>query len=666
MDTARVIDGRFRLERELGRHGSVVTWLATDLQHNRPCTAKEFLLGRAGPAESLAQFRARSAIISHLDHPGIPAWIAFTCQEEGIDVRCLLVQEFVEGETLAAAVAGGRRFTEERAASLLWQAASVLRYLHRYSPPLVHGNIKPSNIILGKDGVLRLTDFSFPNLPRADEVLPAPGTEELTSGYTPPEALEGAATPASDVFSLGMSLIYALSGEQPSFVGRAGGRAALPETARVSDWLVRFLERMTDPDPAERFQDGAALREALPVWAGRVRAGGKRFPWAVLAAGAGALFLGWLALAVPWSSRRSGEPATPTAPGSGSHAQAPRDTHPAAPPELSTSKRAYAPGEPVTVFFGGFPGNQTDWVTIVEASAPDSSYAEWFYLKGEREGRRTFKGLRTGSYEVRGYHDWPAGDYRVQGRYAFTVTAPPVEAAPAPGRPPAPPPPPEAPAPQTLVEGRLRHGGRPLEELTPLTPVFWFRNEARNVVERPVVEYEGGRFRIAGLPAGEIGMSVRVDLEPGNPPVYPGDLDAWDNLKVPDRGVLAADVALREIIRLREPRDNGALIPGWDVECGRGSRLESPVTFRWDRLDGDADYTALVTRVNCRDGYRTTETAFGTTTRETAVTVPLAPSRDGECYAFHLAARRGGVPVGMFTTHGERGLGWDFRFIVAP
>ena len=48
------------------------------------------------------------------------------------------------------------------------------------------------------------------------------------------------------------------------------------------------------------------------------------------------------------------------------------------------------------------------------------------------------------------------------------------------------------------------------------------------------------------------------------------------------------------------------------------------------------------------------------------MTVPLAPSRDGECYAFHLAARRGGVPVGMFTTHGEHGLGWDFRFTVRP
>lgn len=666
MDTTRVIDGRFRLERELGRHGSVVSWLATDLERNRRCAVKEFLLGRAGPAESLAQFRARSAIISHLSHPGIPAWVAFTCREEGIDVRCFLVQEFVEGETLAAAVAGGRRFTEERAASLLWQAASVLRYLHRYAPPLVHGNIKPSTIILGKDGVLRLTDFSFPNLPRADELLPAPGTEELTSGYTPPEALEGAATPASDVFSLGMSVIHALSGEQPSFVGRAGGRPALPQTARVADWLVRFLERMTDPDPAKRFPDGAAVREALPVWAGRVRAGGKRFPWAVLGAGAGALLLGWLALAVPWSGRQSKEPAAPPAPSAGSDAQAPRATHPAAPPELATSKRAYAPGEPVTVLFGGFPGSQTDWITIVEATAPDRSYAEWFYLQGEREGRRTFKGLRTGSYELRAYYDWPAGDYRVQGRYPFAVTAPPAEAAPAPQAPLTPPPPPEAPAPTTLVQGRLRHGDRPLEELTDLTPVFWFRNEALNVVERPVVAYERGRFRIAGLPAGKIGMSVRVDLEPGNPPVYPGDLDAWDNLRVPDQGVLDADVALREIIRLREPRDNGDLIPGWDVACGGGSRLEAPVTFRWDPLDGDVDYAVRVLRLSCRDGYRTAGTAFETTTRETAVAVPLAPSESGECYAFHLSARLGDVPVGMFTTHGERGLGWDYRFVVTP
>jgi hypothetical protein len=88
---------------------------------------------------------------------------------------------------------------------------------------------------------------------------------------------------------------------------------------------------------------------------------------------------------------------------------------------LRTREPVYAPDQSIVVEFSGFPGNKGDWITVVQASARPDSYAEWDYTGGKSSGSLTFKGLSAGSYEVRGYYNWPAGGYTVQARHAFTV-----------------------------------------------------------------------------------------------------------------------------------------------------------------------------------------------------------------------------------------------------
>ena len=98
-----------------------------------------------------------------------------------------------------------------------------------------------------------------------------------------------------------------------------------------------------------------------------------------------------------------------------------------------------------------------------------------------------------------------------------------------------PPRPRRAPAPFALssskgaIEGRLLFDGQPVSRVTSLQPTFWFRNAAKGTPEKPQVEYKEGAFRLRGLPAGEMVMGARVNLEPANPNLYPGDLDAWTN-----------------------------------------------------------------------------------------------------------------------------------------
>ncbi|MEO1069624.1 MAG: hypothetical protein AAFW95_10975 [Cyanobacteria bacterium J06638_6] len=85
------------------------------------------------------------------------------------------------------------------------------------------------------------------------------------------------------------------------------------------------------------------------------------------------------------------------------------------------TQMTYAPGDAITVEFAGLPGNAQDWITVVEANAPDDTYGEWFYTGGQRSGTYTFDGLEPGTYEVRTYFDWPEGSYVVRSRSRFAV-----------------------------------------------------------------------------------------------------------------------------------------------------------------------------------------------------------------------------------------------------
>ncbi len=92
------------------------------------------------------------------------------------------------------------------------------------------------------------------------------------------------------------------------------------------------------------------------------------------------------------------------------------------PAYIRTQKNVYKPYEQIVVIYKNFPGNDTDWITIVKASDPPDTYGECPYTNGEKNGKMTFSGLEPGEYEVRVYFDWAnTGTYDVQLRHAFTI-----------------------------------------------------------------------------------------------------------------------------------------------------------------------------------------------------------------------------------------------------
>jgi len=84
-------------------------------------------------------------------------------------------------------------------------------------------------------------------------------------------------------------------------------------------------------------------------------------------------------------------------------------------------KTVFSRTESVTITYSGLPGNKNDWITLVKATLPDSTYGAWFYTSGRKSGTYSFGVVEPGDYEVRIYFDWPSGGYIVQKRVKIRV-----------------------------------------------------------------------------------------------------------------------------------------------------------------------------------------------------------------------------------------------------
>ncbi|HEX6184547.1 MAG TPA: protein kinase [Pyrinomonadaceae bacterium] len=222
----RTVEGRYRLERLVGRGGMGAVYEATHLAL-RSRVAVKILSGRLfGDDSALRRFAREARSLARLgQHPNIVSVHDYgELQTEG----AFLVMDFIEGESLAALLRRERRLTPPRAAELFGQVLAGVAAAHRAG--IVHRDLKPENILVsaGEGGAavprVRLLDFGLAKLVRADggeaPTATTPGVVMGTFGYMPPEQLAGGEVDErSDLFSVGVMCAEALTGERP-FSGR--------------------------------------------------------------------------------------------------------------------------------------------------------------------------------------------------------------------------------------------------------------------------------------------------------------------------------------------------------------------------------------------------------------------------------------------------------------
>lgn len=261
---------RYAIEREIGRGGMSRLYLAWDRQASRQVAVKLLL---QGPHTSLAdreRFRREALIAARLEHPHIVPCHEFVC----VDGLALAVMRYVPGESLADALARGRRFDPSEVVALLAPIADALAHAHRDG--VIHRDVKPANILLhGDDGWPFLTDFGIATLRTSEqsrsESAKAFGTPEFMS----PEQAAGAwdADHRGDLYSLGLVAYLLLAGRLPfrgtNALALAAQRVALEPPALgavapdVPPRLARVVDRCLERDPRRRWRDAATLRRAL-------------------------------------------------------------------------------------------------------------------------------------------------------------------------------------------------------------------------------------------------------------------------------------------------------------------------------------------------------------------------------------------------------------------
>ncbi len=248
----------YRILAQHGQGGFGITYRAARQSDQLEVIIKMLRMERLSEWKSLELFEREVQILKDLSHPNIPAYIDSFSQGDPPSALGL-IQTFVPGQDLARTMREGPRLSEDQMLSWFSQMLEVLDYLHRLSPPVIHRDITPKNILIRPDGKAFLLDFGAVQA----AVLTAStlaSTAAGTFGYAPMEQFMGRAFPASDLYGLGMTYLAVATGKQPEELELDGVRVNVRKNIRGNARMTLLLHDMTEPDPGRRL---ASAREAL-------------------------------------------------------------------------------------------------------------------------------------------------------------------------------------------------------------------------------------------------------------------------------------------------------------------------------------------------------------------------------------------------------------------
>ncbi|WP_158542570.1 serine/threonine protein kinase [Lujinxingia litoralis] len=254
----RRIGERFELQRLLGEGGFGATYVALDLESGRDVAIKVLHLERIEDWKALELFEREARVLKHLDHPRIPDYIDFISAES--TGQAYLAQELARGQSIGELLRDGRRFTEAEAKEVARQVLEVLVYLGGLRPQVVHRDLKPDNLLLDGDSI-SVVDFGA--VREVARKLGHHSTVAGTFGYMAPEQLMGRASPASDLFALGMTLIHMLSGVSPDTMEQRRGKPLFREQCVISEGFADLLDQMIEPIMEDRFDSAERCLELL-------------------------------------------------------------------------------------------------------------------------------------------------------------------------------------------------------------------------------------------------------------------------------------------------------------------------------------------------------------------------------------------------------------------
>lgn len=248
-------NGRLKILMQIAAGGLSAIYLAETLEKELRVIKESTLpptLNESLKTKAKELFEREAKILQKLSHPKIASVLDYFVE----DARDYLVLDFVPGHTLRQVVRQSGPLDEEEVLNYSRQVAEILEYLHMQSPPVIHRDITPDNLVLREDGQVVIIDFGA-----ANEVIgTATGTMIGKQAYIAPEQFRGRADKQSDLYALGGSMYYMLTGKDPEALSCSHPRTFKPEISPGVDALVAAC---TAEEITERMQSAEQLVEQI-------------------------------------------------------------------------------------------------------------------------------------------------------------------------------------------------------------------------------------------------------------------------------------------------------------------------------------------------------------------------------------------------------------------
>ena len=267
--------GKYKLLGQIGKGGMSSVYLAEHELMKRRVAVKVLPKNRVGDSSYLERFRLEARAVAKLDDPNIVR--AYDIDNEG-DVH-YIVMEYVDGQDLHQLVVGQGPLDYDMAADYIAQVANGLQHAHQMG--LVHRDIKPANCLVDRHNTVKLLDLGLAKLTEDDQASLTMANEENvlgTADYLAPEQALNSheADSRSDIYSLGCTLYFLLTGNPPFPEGSISERLLKHQTARpdtifkarpdAPPSLVEICEIMMSKKPADRFQSAGEVAAQLKSW----------------------------------------------------------------------------------------------------------------------------------------------------------------------------------------------------------------------------------------------------------------------------------------------------------------------------------------------------------------------------------------------------------------
>lgn len=260
----------YRIVRKLGSGAMATVFLARQLSLDRDVAIKVLPRRYSDNADFIARFQKEGRAAARLNDPNIVA--AYDVGNSG--EHHYFVMEYVDGNTVYDVITAEKRYDESQAISVARQVASALKHAHERG--FIHRDIKPKNIMITKDGVVKLADLGLARALSDKEAAEAEAGRAFgTPFYISPEQIRGKVDigPQADIYGLGATLYHMVTGSVP-FKGKNPSEVmhrhlkeplVAPDHLNpgLSSGLAQIIEMMLAKDPADRYRNAAELLEDL-------------------------------------------------------------------------------------------------------------------------------------------------------------------------------------------------------------------------------------------------------------------------------------------------------------------------------------------------------------------------------------------------------------------